>query len=76
MRKADVSAFRAYLLALDALTTLLITLFTEPPHAMNPFNELRWGLAGAFSRVVHMLVIVIAMPRVGTAAAIEAAISG
>lgn len=43
-----------------------MTLFTAP----------RWQVLGAFFGVVYMLVIVFAMPRVGTAAATVAVISG
>lgn len=62
--------------ALGALVTFVIAFFTEPPHAMNLFTVPRWQLTGAFFGVVYMLVIVFAMPRVGTAAATVAVISG
>jgi transporter family-2 protein len=59
-----------------ALLTFVASFFLEPPHAMNLFSAPRWQLTGAFFGVTYMLVIVFAMPRVGTAAATVAVISG
>jgi transporter family-2 protein len=39
-------------------------------------TEPRWQIIGAFFGVIHMLLIVVAMPRAGTAAAIVAVFSG
>lgn len=61
---------------LGALVTFLISFYTEPPHALNLFTAPRWQVGGAFFGVIYMIVIVFAMPRVGTAAATVAVISG
>lgn len=62
--------------ALGTLLSFLYAFLFEPPHAFNLFNVPRWQVTGAFFGVVYMLVIVFAMPRVGTAAATVAVISG
>ncbi|QCI12494.1 DMT family transporter [Pseudomonas putida] len=62
--------------ALGTLVSFLYAFLFEPQHAMNLFNVPRWQVSGAFFGVVYMLVIVFAMPRVGTAAATVAVISG
>ncbi len=62
--------------ALGTLVSFLYAFLFEPQHAMNLFNVPRWQVTGAFFGVVYMLVIVFAMPRVGTAAATVAVISG
>lgn len=59
-----------------AMVSFLLAFFFEPQHAMNLFNVPRWQLTGAFFGVVYMLVIVFAIPRIGTAAATVAVISG
>ncbi|MEE7545877.1 DMT family transporter [Xanthomonas sp. Kuri4-1] len=59
-----------------ALVTFLGAFFLEPPHAVSLFSVPRWQVTGAFFGVIYMLVIVFAMPRVGTAAATVAVISG
>lgn len=61
---------------LGALITFVISFFLESPHAVTLFTAPRWQLTGAFFGVIYMLVIVFAMPRVGTAAATVAVISG
>ncbi|WP_144113264.1 DMT family transporter [Paraburkholderia sp. BCC1886] len=61
---------------LGALITFVIAFFTEGPHALTVFSVPRWQMTGAFFGVIYMLVIVFAMPRVGTAAATVAVISG
>ena len=62
--------------ALGTLISFLLAFFLEPPHALNLFTAPRWQVGGAFFGVVYMLVIVFAMPRIGTAAATVAVISG
>jgi transporter family-2 protein len=62
--------------ALGTLVSFLLAFFFEPPHAVNLFTAPRWQVTGAFFGVIYMLVIVFAMPRVGTAAATVAVISG
>jgi transporter family-2 protein len=61
---------------LGAMVTFLIAFFAEGPHALTLFTAPRWQITGAFFGVTYMLVIVFAMPRVGTAAATVAVISG
>jgi len=61
---------------LGAMISFLYAFFFEPQHAMSLFNAPRWQLTGAFFGVTYMLVIVFAMPRIGTAAATVAVISG
>jgi transporter family-2 protein len=61
---------------LGALLTFVIAFFTEGPHTLTLFTAPRWQMTGAFFGVIYMLVIVFAMPRVGTAAATVAVISG
>lgn len=61
---------------LGTLVSFLLAFYLEPPHALNLFSVPRWQVAGAFFGVIYMLVIVFAMPRVGTAAATVSVISG
>ncbi|GAB7126146.1 DMT family transporter [Silvimonas sp. JCM 19000] len=62
--------------ALGTLISFLLAFFLEPPHAHTLFSVPRWQVGGAFFGVIYMLVIVFAMPRIGTAAATVAVISG
>jgi transporter family-2 protein len=62
--------------ALGTLVSLLYAFLFEPHHDLSLFTAPRWQVCGAFFGVVYMLVIVFAMPRVGTAAATVAVISG
>ncbi|APW40661.1 hypothetical protein RD110_12540 [Rhodoferax koreense] len=62
--------------ALGTMLSFLLAFFLEPAHALNLFTAPRWQVTGAFFGVVYMLVIVFAMPRIGTAAATVAVISG
>lgn len=61
---------------LGALVMFVIAFYTEPHHALTLFTVPRWQVTGSFFGVVYMIVIVFAMPRVGTAAATVAVISG
>ncbi|MDZ5603798.1 DMT family transporter [Pseudomonas sp. RP23018S] len=61
---------------MGAMVSFLYAFLFESPHAMNLFSVPRWQVTGAFFGVVYMLVIVFAVPRVGTAAATVAVISG
>jgi bacterial/archaeal transporter family-2 protein len=61
---------------LGALVMFVISFYTEPPHAVNLLTAPRWQVTGSFFGVIYMIVIVFAMPRVGTAAATVAVISG
>src|SRR3954467_1390305 len=62
--------------AVGALISFLFAFFLEPKHAVSLFDAPRWQLTGAFFGVAYMLVIVFAMPRIGTAAATVSVISG
>ncbi|KPC49601.1 hypothetical protein WG78_19800 [Amantichitinum ursilacus] len=75
---ADVGVLESAWLtfALGTLVSFLLAFFLEPPHAFTLFSVPRWQVAGAFFGVIYMLVIVFAMPRIGTAAATVAVISG
>ncbi|MGI4857439.1 MAG: DMT family transporter [Janthinobacterium lividum] len=61
---------------LGALVMFVLAFYTEPHHALTLFTVPRWQVTGSFFGVVYMIVIVFAMPRVGTAAATVAVISG
>ncbi|WP_459205886.1 DMT family transporter [Pseudomonas sp. MLB6B] len=61
---------------MGAMVSFLYAFLFEPSHAMNLFSVPRWQVTGAFFGVVYMLVIVFAVPRIGTAAATVAVISG
>ncbi|QWT19127.1 DMT family transporter [Bacillus sp. NP157] len=58
------------------LVSFLYGFLFEQQHALTLFSAPRWQVIGAFFGVVYMLVIVFAMPRVGTAAATVSVISG
>ena len=61
---------------LGTLLSFLVAFFFEPQHVQTLFDVPRWQVTGAFFGVIYMLVIVFAMPRVGTAAATVSVISG
>ncbi|MCO7247609.1 DMT family transporter [Halomonas sp. Mc5H-6] len=61
---------------MGAVLTFLLVFFFEPAHEATLFSVPKWQLTGALFGVVYMLVIVFAVPRVGTAAATVAVISG
>lgn len=61
---------------LGAVLTFLLMFFFEPAHDATLFSVPKWQLTGALFGVVYMLAIVFAVPRVGTAAATVAVISG
>jgi len=62
--------------ASGALVAFLLMLFFDAPHAANLFTVPKWQLTGALFGVVYMLAMVFAVPRVGTAAATVAVITG
>ncbi|TWI55616.1 transporter family-2 protein [Pseudomonas duriflava] len=62
--------------ASGALLTFLLMFFFETPHAETLFTAPKWQLIGALFGVVYMLAMVFAIPRVGTAAATVAVITG
>lgn len=61
---------------MGAVLTFLLVFFFEPTHQATLFSVPKWQLTGALFGVVYMLAIVFAIPRVGTAAATVAVISG
>ncbi|MGV8842196.1 MAG: DMT family transporter [Pseudomonas sp.] len=61
---------------MGAVLTFLLMFFFEPPQQASLFSVPKWQLTGAAFGVVYMLAIVFAVPRVGTAAATVAVISG
>lgn len=61
---------------MGAMVSFLLAFYLEPQHAVNIFTAPRWQVSGAFFGVIYMLVIVFAMPRIGTAAATVSVISG
>jgi len=61
---------------MGAVLTFLLMFFFEPTQQATLFSVPKWQLTGALFGVVYMLAIVFAVPRVGTAAATVAVISG
>ncbi|GEN26641.1 membrane protein [Halovibrio variabilis] len=61
---------------MGAVLIFLLVFFFEPTHQATLFSVPKWQLTGALFGVVYMLTIVFAVPRVGTAAATVAVISG
>ncbi|AQU83718.1 MULTISPECIES: DMT family transporter [unclassified Halomonas] len=61
---------------IGAVLTFLLMFFFEPAQEATLFSVPKWQLTGALFGVVYMLAIVFAVPRVGTAAATVAVISG
>ncbi len=55
---------------------LALVIFFEPPQAATMFSVPSWQLAGALFGNFSMVAIVIAVPRIGTAATIVAIIAG
>lgn len=73
-----VGVLRSSLLTfvVGAIVTALLILFFEPAHAVSLLEVPNWQLSGALFGVVYMLVMVGAVPRVGTAVATVAVILG
>jgi transporter family-2 protein len=73
-----VGVLRSSLLtfAVGALVTGLLIVFFEPAHAVGLMDVPKWQLCGALFGVVYMIVMVGAVPRVGTAVATVAVIVG
>ncbi|MHC8378074.1 DMT family transporter [Pseudomonas sp. MDT1-16] len=66
-----VGVLRSSLLTfvVGAVTTGLLIVFFEPAHAVSLLDVPKWQLSGALFGVVYMMVMVGAVPRVGTAVA-------
>ena len=73
-----VGVLRSSLLtfAVGALTTALLIFFFEPAQAISLLDVPKWQLTGALFGVVYMMVMVGAVPIVGTAVATVAVIVG
>ncbi|MDO7899062.1 DMT family transporter [Pseudomonas citrulli] len=73
-----VGVLRSSLLtfAVGTVTTGLLIVFFEPAHALTLLDMPKWQLSGALFGVVYMMVMVGAVPRVGTAVATVAVIVG
>ena len=73
-----VGVLRSSLLtfAVGAVVTGLLILFFEPAQAVSLLEVSKWQLTGALFGVVYMMVMVGAVPRVGTAVATVAVIVG
>ncbi|UZE16199.1 DMT family transporter [Pseudomonas sp. B21-054] len=73
-----VGVLRSSLLTftVGTVTTGLLIVFFEPAHAVSLLEVPKWQLSGALFGVVYMIVMVGAVPRVGTAVATVAVIVG
>ncbi|WP_339532339.1 DMT family transporter [Pseudomonas mucidolens] len=73
-----VGVLRSSLLtfAVGAVVTGLLIVFFEPAHAVSLLQVPKWQLTGALFGVVYMIVMVGAVPVVGTAVATVAVIVG
>ena len=73
-----VGVLRSSLLTfvVGVIVTALLILFFEPVHAVSLLEVPKWQLSGALFGVIYMLVMVGAVPRVGTAVATVAVILG
>ena len=73
-----VGVLRSSLLTftVGTVTTGLLIVFFEPAHAVTLLDVPKWQLSGALFGVVYMMVMVGAVPRVGTAVATVAVIVG
>ncbi|WP_457970146.1 DMT family transporter [Pseudomonas sp. R4-84] len=73
-----VGVLRSSLLTfvVGTVVTGLLIVFFEPTHAMSLLEVPKWQLSGALFGVVYMIVMVGAVPRVGTAVATVAVIVG
>ena len=59
-----------------SIILLLLVIFFEAPQAATMFSVSSWQLAGALFGNFSMVAIVVAVPRIGTAATIVAIIAG
>ena len=74
----SVGVLRSSLLtfAVGAVVTGLLILFFVPAHAVRLLDVPKWQLSGALFGGIYMIVMVGAVPRVGTAVATVAVILG
>ncbi|WP_434580612.1 DMT family transporter [Pseudomonas sp. Z5-35] len=73
-----VGVLRSSLLTfvVGTVVTGLLIVFFEPAHAVSLLDVPKWQLGGALFGVVYMIVMVGAVPRIGTAVATVAVITG
>ncbi|SEO83026.1 DMT family transporter [Pseudomonas sp. NFACC39-1] len=73
-----VGVLRSSLLTfvVGTVVTGLLIVFFEPAHSVSLLDVPKWQLGGALFGVVYMMVMVGAVPRVGTAVATVAVILG
>ncbi|MGN8344496.1 DMT family transporter [Pseudomonas sp. SMV71] len=73
-----VGVLRSSLLTftVGTVVTGLLIVFFEPAHAVSLLDVPKWQLSGALFGVVYMIVMVGAVPKVGTAVATVAVIVG
>lgn len=73
-----VGVLRSSLLTfvVGTVVTALMIVFFEPAHAVTLLDVPKWQLSGALFGVIYMVVMVGAVPRVGTAVATVAVIVG
>ena len=62
--------------SVGALITGLLILFFEPPHAVSLMDVPKWQLLGAMFGVPYIVIMVLAVQRIGTAVATVAVIFG
>lgn len=68
------SAFLTF--SVGALITALLIFFFEPQHAVTLLDVPKWQLLGAFCGVPYIVIMVLAVQRIGTAVATVAVIFG
>lgn len=68
------SAFLTF--SVGALVTSLLILFFEPAHPVSLLDVPKWQLVGALFGVPYIIIMVIAVQRIGTAVATVAVIFG
>lgn len=62
--------------SVGAILCLGLVLFVEPPQSATLLDAPSWQLTGAFFGVIYILVMVVAVPRLGIAASTVAVIAG
>ena len=75
---SNVGVFRSAFLtfSVGALVTALLIFFFEPRHAVTLLDVPKWQLLGALCGVPYIVIMVLAVQRIGTAVATVAVIFG
>ncbi|SEH66943.1 transporter family-2 protein [Rheinheimera pacifica] len=75
---SNVGVFRSAFLtfSVGALVTALLIFFFEPRHAVTLLDVPKWQLLGALCGVPYIIIMVLAVQRIGTAVATVAVIFG